>query len=318
MIHTLPAVEALRAARRDARIGWVVEKPLAELVRIAAPVDEVFVVSTRRWRKSSLRRATWREVTDAARAIRSFARGAVVIDFQGLAKSAVIGRLASPARQVTFAGGAVRERVAGWLATERVPVDGTRHVIEQNLLLTAALGASADPVVTPGLHRFAADPSGLVSRLRVNERVVLNPGAGRADKLWGAGRFAAVGQSLTDSGYGKPLILWGPGEEHLAEEIERRGGGEKAPATDLREMAAMLRSAKLVVSGDTGPLHMAAAFGTPVVALFGPTNPGRNGPWKQPGRVVSTWNGTRSMNDIAPDEVVSRILQLEREAGPSE
>lgn len=313
VIHTLPAVEAIRTAHPHAPIGWVVEKPFAELVRLAAPVDEVFVVATRRWRKSLHRKRTWMEVRGALRQIREFGAGSVVLDFQGLTKSALIGRIARPQRQVTFEGGAVREVLAGWLATDRVSVDITRHVIEQNLQLAAAFAPNAGEIATPGLARFAADPSGVVSRMRTMERVVINPGAGRPDKLWGAERFAAVGRALTEEGYGTPLILWGPGEEELAIQITRRGGGEAMPPTDLREMSEVLRRARLVLSGDTGPLHIAAAFGTPVVALFGPTDPRRNGPWGQADHVVSTWVDSRRMADIHPEAVIRKILEVDRQ-----
>lgn len=312
VIHTLPAVEALRLAYPSATITWIVERPYADLVRIASPVTRVITVATRRWRRSPFAAQTRAEVSDTLRSLRSMGSATTVIDFQGLAKSAVLGRVTGRKKQLTFGRGAVRERIALLLATDGVDVDTSVHVVEQNLQLVEAVGADPTAGTMNGLESFADDSSGLCEYLGVSERLVINPGAGRPEKLWGTDRFAELCRTLMQRGYARPLIVWGPGEEEMAEAIALRGGGEKAPPTSLREMTAVLRAAPLLVSGDTGPLHVAAGLGTRVVALFGPTSPLRNGPWGQLDHCVTTWQSTKSMRDIRVDQVVQMVGRVWR------
>ena len=105
------------------------------------------------------------------------------------------------------------------------------------------------------------------------------------------------------------MVLWGPGEESLAREIAHGGAAEVAPPTDLRELAFVLERAGSVVAGDTGPLHLAAALGTQVIGLFGPTNPARNGPWGQLDRCVESWTTTRTMDAIEVGSVRDAVFR---------
>lgn len=310
VIHTLPAVEGLRSACPERPLVWIVERALADLVRTAAPVDEVIAVSLKRWRRRWSAASTRHETRAALGELRRLGRGATAIDFQGLAKSGVLARLSGATDRVTFGRKAVREAAAAWLATRTVDVDPSLHVVEQNRQLAIrGLGAGSDGDFG-GLQSFPADPHGTVAASRPQERIVINPGAGRPEKIWATDRFAELGRQLTAAGYGTPLVTWGPGERDLALEIVSAGGGELAPATDLRELAALLGSARLVIAGDTGPLHLAAGLGTPVVALFGPTNPARNGPWGQLEHCVSSWKTSRTMEAIEVSAVMSLVRQI--------
>lgn len=315
VIHTLPAVEMLRAGHPASRIAWAVEPAYAELVRQAAPVDEVILVATRRWRRSLLARETRRELGATIRRLRQEAAGGLAVDFQGLAKSAVIGRLSRRAEQITFPPHLVRERVARWLATGEATVDGTRHVVDQNRMLARTAGGEGEGSFA-GLRRFAEQEGPAPEPLR--RRIVFNPGAGRADKIWPPDRFAALGRRLQAEGQPPPLIVWGPGERELAAAAAADGSGELAPATNLRQLAAILLDARVLVAGDTGPLHLAAGLDCPVVALFGPTDPERNGPY---GQLESCVRGDGSMDDISMDEVAAfteAVLSGPREANRSE
>ena len=146
---------------------------------------------------------------------------------------------------------------------------------------------------------FAQDASGGLARFA--DRVVLLPGAGKPGKQWPVERFAELAKRIGSDA----LVVWGPGEEALARAI----GAEVAPATNFRELAFVLKHARLVIGADTGPLHLAAALGTPLIGLYGPTDPARNGPYGQLERVVSTFTRSKSMDDIAVDDVL-RILQI--------
>jgi heptosyltransferase-1 len=134
--------------------------------------------------------------------------------------------------------------------------------------------------------------------------VVLLPGAGRREKQWPAERFRELVRWAGD----RAVAVWGPGEEELA----RATGARTAPRTNLRQLAGLLRDASVVVGGDTGPLHLAAALGTPVVGLYGPTNPARNGPYGQLQNVVETFSTTKSMKSIELPIVIRKIEEVRR------
>jgi len=313
IIHTLPSVVALRDAYPSAKLGWVVEQPFAELVRTVAPVDEVFPVATRRWRKSPLSSLTRSEARQFLRAIRNFSKGQTSIDFQGLLKSAVLARLSGTRHRYGFATDSVRERAAAFLYNHSVSADRIRHVVEWNLQLARAAGASAPvpPSVRERCLRFAAG-SAVLESLMTSGTVVLNPGAGRPSKLWGVERFAELARRIREELRLDPLIVWGPGEEKEAGEIARRSSSRLAPPTSLGQLSFVLSRAPLLISGDSGPLHLAAAMEIPVVGLFGPTSPARNGPWGELDHVVESYTTTRSMSTITVDAVFQKVREVWR------
>lgn len=308
IIHAVPAVNALRDANPGVAIGWLVEAPYAELVRLVAPVDEIFTVATKRWRREKLAAGTRREIAALGVRLQRFAWGQVSIDFQGLMKSSLFALMAGASRRYCFSWRAIREKPARLLGNRPVDVDQSKHVVEWNMAL--AVGAGASPCEPRfDLSRLPHDPTGALAPLMESRPIVFFPGAGRPEKLWGAGRFRALAGELSRETGRRVLVAWGPGEESIAREIAADGSAEVAPPTDLRELAFVLRHAGVVVAGDTGPLHVAAAFDTPVVGLFGPTNPARNGPWGQLERCVESWTTTRSMDSIEPATVADAVLR---------
>ena len=307
VLHTLPAVAALRASMEpDARLGWLVEEQYADLVRLVAPVDEVFATRTRAWRRRPLARATFSEIAKLRRALRQFAGGGTTVDFQGLVKSAAFGRMSGASVRYGFDAASVRER-ASMLATNRRVAVTPSHVVDMNLQLAGAAGAKWEGAPLD-FTRFEADPDGSLARLARQTPVVLNPGAAGVGKTWGADRFAELADALPDDV--EVLVVWGPGERPLAERIAGRSRAFMAPPTTLRELAFVLRRARLLVSGDSGPLHLAAVLGTPVIGLYGPTDPMRNGPYGQPGRWVETWATSRKIGDIDVASVVSKVEEV--------
>jgi heptosyltransferase I len=177
------------------------------------------------------------------------------------------------------------------------------HVVDMNLQLASAAGALEPPPVLD-FSRFEEDPSGRIARCVSSRTVVLNPGAAHINKRWSAEKFAGLADRVATELQLEPLVIWGPGEEAEGESIAARSQATLAPPTTLRELAFLLRRCRLMISGDTGPLHLAAALGTAVVGLYGPTDPARNGPYGQLDRCVSTWETTRSLETISVDEVM--------------
>ena len=277
VIHTIPAVVALRE-RFD--VAWVVETPYRELVEVVAGVRAI-PVALKRW--------SLRNIREARRAVSGFD---VAIDFQGLVKSALLARASGAKDRIGFAREFVREKPAVWLMNHRRHIDPARHVVEWNLQLA---GIEKAPEVD--FKKFTAN-----SRQPTANDIVLVPGAGRREKKWL--HFRELASRLGK----RALVVWGPGEEELA----RATAARAAPRTNLRELAQLLRDAQLVIGGDTGPLHLAAALGTPVIGLYGPTNPARNGPYGQLGNVVETYSTTKSMDGIGVDDVMRKIDQVLR------
>lgn len=271
LAHTLPAVAALRRAHPEAQIDWLVDAVHEEFLRL---VPVIYSIVTLRDRTAG----AWLEVRTALRSREYDA----AIDFQGLLKSAALARLSGAKRVVGFERRSLRESTAAPFYTERVAVGEGRHVIEKNLRLAASLGAKTDVLEFP--IRDVVSPAMDAVRARgLRAFALINPGAAWPNKRWPAESFGAVARALRDRFDLPSLVLWGPQEEGLAHAVADASDGAAAlaPATGLADLVALSRAASLMVSGDTGPTHIGAAVGTPVVALFGPTNPARNGPWAE-------------------------------------
>jgi heptosyltransferase-1 len=269
LIHTLPAVAAIRLTHPFAQIDWLVDRAHRELL------DLVPVISS----TIPLRKPTGDGWIQALRELRA-RRYDVAIDFQGLIKSAVLARLSGAARVIGFSRRAAREGAASLFYTERVAVPDAGHVVHKNLALAGRLGAPVHRLEFPLMPL----PSGALDELTANgiDRFALvNGGAAWPNKRWPPERFGRIAAWLHERHGLRSVVLWGPGEESLAQAIVDAASGAAilAPPTSLTDLVALAGRATLMISGDTGPTHVAAALGTPVVALFGPTDPERNGPW---------------------------------------
>lgn len=308
VVHTIPAVAAIRRSQPGFAIGWVVESAYQDLVEAVAPVDLVFVIQSRRWRMNPLSGLTRSSLFGVLGEIRAFARGGTSIDFQGLWKSAVIGRLSRARERVGFAADATRERMSSILINREIPIDQDRHVIESNMQLAEAVGAAPIDPLSVDFSHYVRDRSGQLSLMMSERPVVLLPGSSRSDKRWPPERFAALAEWISSTAGREVVVGWGPGEEALARDIAGRTSAVRvAPPTDLRELGFLFTTSSCVVGGDTGPLHLAAALRVPLVGLYGPTSPRRNGPWGQIDHCVETWTKSRKMDEIAVKDVIERV-----------
>jgi heptosyltransferase-1 len=318
VIHALPAATALRAALPGATIGWVIEERWAELLRargypLDGPlseqkplVDRVHLVRTKQWRRRPLAPATWTDSRSSLGEIRR-TRYDVAMDFQGSIRSAVIARWSGAPKIVGFS--APRESPARWFYKSSVQAKSA-HVIEQNLELVSELVSELtsssvvlqtilprDPVAEIWCDRY-------LEEIPAKQIVLLNPGAGWGAKQWPAERYGAVARELGNDRF-TLLINHGPGEEKLAQAVADSSGGAAQPVLcSLAQLIALTRRASLFIGGDTGPLHLAAALQVPVVAIFGPTDPARNGPF-----------GTQSIVLRDPQSVTSLSHRAETEPG---
>jgi heptosyltransferase-1 len=203
----------------------------------------------------------------------------VVVDLQGAIRSAVLARLSRA--PVIYGARQTRESPATLFYTRQEIARGA-HVIEQNLSLVEALSGTRLHPHSLQLPRDVATEQRIQQRLTeagLESLVIINPGAGWGAKRWPAQRYGAVARALARCGL-RSIVNYGPGEDHLAREAEQASeGASKAFAFSITELIALTRRAKLFIGGDTGPLHLAAALQVPTVAIFGPTDPARNGPY---------------------------------------
>lgn len=334
ILHALPAVTALRQAHPDWTIGWVVDPrwqallaagnadpgSIAGAARTAARplVDHLHFAPAKEWGRRPFTLQTLSEIKTLRRSLRAAAYHAV-IDLQGAIRSAVIARLAGSPRVIGES--APREHAARWLFTQRIATHGA-HVIEQDVELVCAI---AGDVLAAEKPLLPLDPlcelwSAGILPLNAAPAVLINPGAGWGAKRWPPERYAKVAQGLIDRGL-TVLINSGPGEESIAQVIVRAtGGAARQSSPSLGQLIALTRRIALCISGDSGPLHLACALGRPVVGIYGPTDPSRNGPFGTRARVlrspISRRDHTRhsapeaGLLTIQPEEVLRAADEL--------
>ena len=282
VIHAIPTAAALRARFPEARIDWLVDPRYVPLLEIVRGIDSRIPLNTRR-------------VGQTVSTIRDLRRVeyTAVLDLQGLLKSALLARAVKAERTIGFDREHLRERMAAPFYSHRVVPAAGAHVIFKSLALLEPLGGrdmqASFPLEIP--HSAAADEAR--SRVGGEPYALINPGAAWPNKRWPADRFGALAAAIQSRFGLRTLVLWGPGEEPLAEQVIHASGGAAvlAPATTITDLFAIARHARVLISGDTGPLHIGGAVGTPLVALFGPTLAERNGPWSTEVVVVSRTSG---------------------------
>lgn len=271
IIHAVPAAAALRATYPDARIDWLVDARHRAIVDLVTTVDRVITLERRSM-------AGW----IAAAAVLRQVRYDAAIDFQGLLKSAVLARMSGAARVLGFSIWHLREKTARPFYSETGANEDEGHVIYKNLRLLRPLGVEDETIRFPLARTESPALAQIRARLAADAPFALiNPGAAWPNKRWPAQRFGEVCAFLRDVRSLQPFVLWGPGEQDLAQAVvdASSGAARLAPPTELTDLLELARAAAVVVSGDTGPLHIATAAGTPTVGIFGPTDPDRNGPW---------------------------------------
>jgi heptosyltransferase-1 len=288
ILHALPAVTALRAAHPEWFIGWAVEPRWRSLLAAESKtgdagrgaemplVDRLHRIPAKQWGRAPLTRRTLSEVAASRRELRA-EQYDVCIDLQGAVRSAWIGRWARPKRMIGEAH--PREAIARWLFNERIATRGV-HVIEQALEVAAAAAHEQLTFIPPLFpHDPAAEAWCDALQLERHPFVLVNPGAGWGAKRWPAERYGEVARALSGQGF-EVLVNAGPAERELAEAMVVASGG-RARRVDptLGQLIALTSRATLMIAGDTGPLHLACALGKPVVGIFGPTDPARNGPF---------------------------------------
>ncbi|HXN21525.1 MAG TPA: glycosyltransferase family 9 protein [Candidatus Dormibacteraeota bacterium] len=278
IVLTAPAVAMLRGSFPDARIDWLIDKKWAalfsgctdfhEVIEIAGSAVHNFMSTVQHLRK---------------------ARYTCVIDFQGLYKSALLAFLSTAPRRIGLARGFAREGGAAMFYTERI-VPSCEHIVDQNRALARAAGAGPERF-PPGFPRLTIAPEEIVRRTvgcSLKQFFVINAGGGWGSKCWPADRYGILCRELEARYAFRAVVNYGPGERALADSVARAASPAEVVffCGEIQELTSLLAGAKFVVAGDTGPLHLAVAMGTPVVGLYGATDWVRNGPYNRDDIIV--------------------------------
>jgi lipopolysaccharide heptosyltransferase I len=289
ILHALPAQQQLSHQLPKTSIHWLSETAYVPLLQTVPGISRIWTANTKKWRRQPF------QPGEMVRLFRDLRRQHfdLALDFQGLLKSAVLARISGASRILGFAPERFKEKGIQWFYTNSQAGEGdlTRHIIETNLDLIRELVpvSKAHPVVPFLIPE--ADQTYVERKLRENEianPVLINPGAGWVTKLWPARNYARLAREI-QSQLGAPVVVtYGPGEEHLVERIQSELAPERLAAfpTSIVQLASLCQSSRLMIAGDSGPLHLAVAAGTPTVAILGPTSPGRNGPFNPADEVV--------------------------------
>jgi heptosyltransferase-1 len=335
VIHGIPAITALRAARPNWQVGWLVEQRWMELLcahpmdrlqprsELKPLVDWVHVSDFKEWRRGLSSSVTWRDMRSCMREIRA-TKYHIALDLQGTIRSAMAGRLSGAKTRVGSTE--PREKPARKFYTQQVAMCG-KHVVEHALSL-ASFVAGEDMAYEPPL--FPQDPAteAWADRFWASAGfaplAILNPGAGWGAKRWPAESYGAVAGALAERGMAV-VVNYGPGEESLAETVRESSQQIARPIeSSISQLIALTRRASLFVGGDTGPMHLAAALDVPVVALFGPTRPERNGPYATRAVVLRSKDSVdnsshvdepdQALQAISPEQVIAAADSLLRES----
>ncbi|HEX8249532.1 MAG TPA: lipopolysaccharide heptosyltransferase I [Pyrinomonadaceae bacterium] len=284
IVHTLPALAAIRRAMPHAEISWVVENRSAEILRPGRNqfLSHLIEVDTKALRHQESLGETLLIARQQLRGLRASAFD-IALDFQGLLKSAAIAKLAKARRRYGFAREALREPASRFLLTDTVSVPRKIHVIRKNLALVhKALKIPVPdtdfefPIFTEKTHVEEAEK--IVSQTGGNF-AILNPAGGWVTKLWHAEKFGALADKLWEENGLISVVTTAPGENALAEKVLKNSQSGKTLAANLslKGFYELTKRARIYVGGDTGPTHLAAAAKAPIVGIFGPTEWWRNG-----------------------------------------
>jgi len=311
IVHTFPAVAALRASFPRAEIVWLTHPRWVGLVASSALATEIWPVNSRDF--SSVR-ATLGKIRAQS--------WTAAIDYQGLWKSSLLPFLGAVTKRIGFSSATIREFGVPILYSDRVNAKSA-HIADQNGELSLRAGAT-NSVARVQLRVNEADHQRVstdITAAGIQQYIVLSPGGGWRSKCWPAERFGSLCQKIRESLNLHCVINYGPGEESLAATVKSSSGSADPIVYDgeIGQLMALLQGAQLIVGGDTGPLHLAIALGTKAVAIFGPTNPTRNGPYppqpfvlRDPQAVTTHERGTDtspSLLKISVDQVFDAVRQ---------
>lgn len=325
VVHTLPALHSLRKSFPDAFIAWVVEKKALQVIRDNPDIDEIIIFERKELEKTYKEEglfAALRFLFQFGKQLKSY-NFDIAIDFQTLFKSGIITYLSGAKKRVGFD----KWRELNKLFTNSRLKSNKKHTIDKYLDLVESLGASPDSA--PVKIYYSKEDDNYIANfikagaLEGKKWIAINPGASWTSKLWGSERYAMLCDLLNEASIAH-VVIWGPGEEKIVSDIVEKAKNKPllAPPTTIKQLACLLEQSALYVGGDTGPMHMAVAMGTPVLGIFGPSDPERNGPYGEGQKVLQSeiecikcWKrncptSLECMEKVTPVSVIDGIKEI--------
>jgi heptosyltransferase I len=318
VVHSLPFLNAIKTCFPKAEIHWVIAKGLEGLLEGNPMIDKLIVINKDLWKNLSRAGNTLKEIRELFRQLRN-EKYDIVVDLQGLLRSGLITRATHAPLRLGFHEAREGSR---FLYTHKVKSGRNVHAVERYLKMAAELGCAAHDMVFP--FPFSAHAGIAAGKLAdLGPYAVLVPGARWKTKIWPAENFGKVASML-------PLgsVIVGAGADRAIADTVVLHSGKKACSlageTNLKELIAIMRHAEVVITNDSGPMHIAAALNIPVIAIFGPTSPKRTGPYgaghivlQSPADCVPCFkreckDNMRCMNEITPDAVYQAVLEVLR------
>jgi len=300
IVHCLPSVAQLRRAFPNAAIDWLIERKNKIVVELSGLDVRLIPIDTYQWRYSpgigsakEIAELVWALSTDGYDC---------TIDFQGLLKSAFFAYLSGAPVRIGWERDFLRESVSRFFYTE-VVTPKRIHIIDQQMELLKPLGIDPNWETEVRLQPGDATRRSVQQKLGgLTDYILINPGGNWTTKCWEPERYGKLALRLMNDGH-PVVVTCGPGEEELVRRLMRTAGrGVHEVQTNLEELIALSEAARLFVGGDTGPMHLAAIIGVPTVAIFGPTDPVRNGPYYERTAVVRSPLSHTSYSHVnAPD-----------------
>jgi heptosyltransferase-1 len=336
IVHALPLLATLRERYPDAHIAWLASRSFAPLLENHPLLDAVIRFDRARfgkmWRSPRIFLDFWRFVAEIRRR-----RFDLVIDLQGLLRSGLLSFFSGAGQRVGFADA----REGAWLFyTQRVGSPASiEHAVEQNLSVARALGLRADEAefplgLRPAEHAAAQELLFGAAGGPLQSFTAVMPGARWETKRWPADRIAELIDRMQAGGLPRCVLLGGPGDRGFADQVIaacKSGVVDLVGRTTLRQLAALIDMADRVVCHDSGPLHIAAALGKPTVAVFGPTNPARTGPYSRAAVVVThpiecapcyqrvcPYGHHNCMQQLDVETVLTKVQDLRSQAGAAD
>jgi lipopolysaccharide heptosyltransferase I len=325
VVLALPALSALRKAFPDARISWFVRPDFAPLLEGHPYLDEIVHFDRKFLGRAWHSPKAFSALIALMRRLRN-ARYDAVFDFQGLFRTASLGWLSGAPLRLGMAS--TREPTRLFYTHRISKTEQTVHLVDYYLDIVKAAGVTVADVefVLPEDEQAASSVASLLKQNDVDPQdyVVLVPSSAHDDKCWPIDRFAQLADTIRDQ-FSAPVVAVGsPSERELAEQLNNRsqsGVINLAGRTSLRQLVALLRPARLVVSNDTGAGHIAAAWGTPVVMIFGRTNPARVAPYGKPecaaaidpfgrGMIIDSPDPRHHVNNVTFDQVHQKVRTI--------
>lgn len=319
IVHALPVLTRLRESLPEARIGWVVEEVFAPLLEGHPGLDAVIPISLRTWRRQALSRRAWRELTVFLRNLDDFSAD-TVLDLMGSHKAGLISAYTLADCRLGLEGRDRREPSSAIWMSDTAPARG-KHAVDHMLSVLDAgrLAPSINGRTRFGGDQLSAEPWRQGPKAG-DAFALIHPRTAWRNKDYPIESWSEVIRLVRQESGLETWVAWGPGEEATARQLAQLAGGHALEQlATIPELVALSRAARIVLGGDTGPIHLAHALGTPVVCVMGPTDPERNGPYQAPESAVvhrlpcsfcyqRLDDAKACLLNISPELVVERVL----------